>query len=319
MPAFPCGIIIQYALLLVIGPRRALPVRVTVARSAGFCFGVRRAIEIARRAASGDGKVVMLGDLVHNELVTSEIRRRGIRKISRLGDGRGKTVLIRAHGASATLYDSIRRAGYGIIDATCPKVKEIHAIARADEKKGYRVVIIGDRDHDEVLGIRGNLEREPVLVQPVGRFPARRFEGVTRASVVVQSTQDRERVLRIVERIRSLVPEVIFHNTICAPTTSRQREARKLASQCEAVFVIGSHKSANTRRLYEISRKINRRTFRIDSWKQIAGHDLSGVEEIGVIAGASTPDSLIREVVEHLGGLPATAGKAARKPVKEGS
>jgi 4-hydroxy-3-methylbut-2-enyl diphosphate reductase len=274
--------------------------RVELARSAGFCIGVRRAIDTALRSSKERRHLYMLGDIVHNEFVVERIKKSGIKKIKRLGKGEGKTLLIRAHGTPAVVYAAAKKAGYEIIDATCPMVKEIHRIARSDEKKGRSIIIIGDKDHEEVLGIKGNLSGEPVIVDPAKSLPLKKLQGIKKASVVVQSTQNMDSVLDILNKLSRVIKDLSFHDTICTPTKNRQKEARDLSLRNDAMVIIGSRTSANTKRLYEISKRLNKKTFWIRSAGDLKPSCLKGVKSAGVIAGASTPDELIEEVVSFL-------------------
>lgn len=274
--------------------------KVELARSAGFCIGVRRAIDTALRSSKERRHLYMLGDIVHNEFVVERVKKSGIKQIKRLGKGKGKTLLMRAHGTPAVVYAAAKKSGYEIIDATCPMVKEIHRIARSDEKKGRAIIIIGDKDHEEVLGIKGNLSGEPVIVDPAKSLPLKKLQGIKKASVVVQSTQNMDSVLDILNKLSGIIKNLRFHDTICTPTKNRQKEARDLPLKNAAMVIIGSRTSANTKRLYEISKRLNKKTYWIRSVKDIKPSYLEGVKSAGVIAGASTPDELIEEVVSFL-------------------
>lgn len=239
--------------------------KIKIARTAGFCFGVRRAINTALKVVDSRSGVYMLGDIVHNKTVVDSIEAAGIRKISRLGSGGRKVLLIRAHGASKDTYSKARGRGYDIVDATCPMVKEIHKIARDSERKGRRIVIIGDKDHDEVKGIVGQLKRRPIVISGARDLRRLRLPRSARLAAVVQSTQDLETVKRVVRALSGRVNDLKFYNTICRPTTLKQQEAREIARTNGAVIVLGSSKSANTMRLYQISKRINKRTYRVSS------------------------------------------------------
>lgn len=274
--------------------------KISLAKSSGFCFGVKRAIEIAAKTAKGGKKVFMLGDIVHNEDVSRQVRKKGIIKTSRLTRGKNKILLIRAHGTSAAVIQKAGTLGYEIIDATCPMVKEIHRIAKDMEKEGYRIIIIGDKKHDEVRGIMGQL-KAPVLVidNPKG-IPASRIKKLKKIAVVVQSTQNIENANRIINSLKKLTGELKFFNTICRPTTVKQQEIKKMPSENDVMIIIGSASSANTRRLYEISRSQNPKSFWINSKKEIKLRWFRDAKKVGVTAGASTPDWRIREIVGYL-------------------
>jgi 4-hydroxy-3-methylbut-2-enyl diphosphate reductase len=274
--------------------------RIRVAKSAGFCFGVRRAIKIAMELAGSGRPVFMLGDLVHNENVIRDIEAAGIRKLKRLGCGRGRTLLIRAHGAPARVLQQARRRGYRVVDATCPMVKEIHRTARALERQGRHVIVIGDPRHEEVLGILGQLRGPGLVVESLEQLPAKALRRIRRAGVVVQSTQNQARVAPLLEALRARIPDLRFCDTICRPTRLKQAEVRALPLAHDVVIVIGSRTSANTRRLYEIARSLNPRTRWIQDASELKPAWFRGAHSVGVTAGASTPQTLIEAVVERL-------------------
>lgn len=275
-------------------------IHINLARSAGFCFGVRRAIRIARELAAGRQPVRMLGDLVHNENVIGELEAAGIKKIRRLAPGQGGILLIRAHGASRGLIARARKYGYRIADATCPMVREIHRIVRRRARLGDRIVVIGDRRHDEVQGIIGQIRRPAIVIDPLDRIPWPKVRRLRRTAVVVQSTQDLDRALPIVAALKAAVPRLVFYNTICNPTRRKQEEIHILPLRNEIMIVIGSRASANTRRLYEISRALNPRTHWIQNAEEIEARWLRTARTVGITSGASTPDATTRAVIARL-------------------
>ncbi|MCK9604243.1 MAG: 4-hydroxy-3-methylbut-2-enyl diphosphate reductase [Candidatus Omnitrophica bacterium] len=273
---------------------------INLAKSAGFCFGVKRAIDMALKIASGKQKVYMLGDIVHNEEVVKQIRRAGIKKINKLSSGDGRTLIIRAHGTSSDTLKKALRLGYKIVDATCPMVKEIHGIARDAENKGYTVIVIGDRKHDEVLGIIGQLKNKAITIETIEDIPWKKIKQIKKASVVVQSTQNLRKVLEIIEALKPHLEELKFFNTICRPTRLKQEEIRRLPQENDVMVIIGSKTSANTKRLYEISRSLNKHSFWIQSAKEIRTGWFKGAKKVGITAGASTPHSTTQDVIRHI-------------------
>ena len=226
---------------------------INVARYGGFCFGVRRAITLAMKTAAENQEVCMLGDIVHNEDVIKQVEQAGIRRIKRLGKGTEKILLLSAHGTPTSVIGQARQRGYRIVDATCPMVKSIHNVARKMEQQGYAIIIIGDRDHDEVHGIVGQLQKKPIVIDRMDAVPHRRLQKLKKAVVVVQSTQNAENVLKIIDVIKEDVGELQFFNTICRPTRIRQAEIRTMPLENDVMVIIGSRTSANTQRLCEIS------------------------------------------------------------------
>ncbi|MFH1889179.1 MAG: 4-hydroxy-3-methylbut-2-enyl diphosphate reductase [Candidatus Omnitrophota bacterium] len=276
------------------------PVKINLAKSAGFCFGVRRAINIALHTAGKMKNACMLGDIVHNEDVVSEIQRTGIKKIKKLGKGNGKALLLRAHGASRDTVKKAEKLGYKIIDATCPMVKDIHRIAVNMEKSGHKIIVIGDKRHDEVQGIIGQLKGKAIATDSINDIPLKSIKRIRKAAVVVQSTQNIDKVLEIVRLLRKQIPRLKFFNTICRPTRLKQEEIKTMPAENDIMLIIGSKKSANTRRLYEISKSLNKRSYWVSCQKEIKTKWLKGADKIGVTAGASTPESTINGIIRYL-------------------
>lgn len=272
--------------------------KINLAKSSGFCFGVKRALNIAYQTPKENTKVYMLGDIVHNEDVIKEIKKAGIKKIKHLGYGRNKTLLIRAHGACLKTIRRARQLGYNIIDATCPMVKEIHKIAQDMDGKGYKIIIIGDKKHEEVQGIIGQLKRKAMVVEDLRHLSLKALKGIKKASVVVQSTQNLENVIKIVDGLKQHIKELKFFNTICKPTRMKQAEIKTMPLENDVMIIIGSKTSANTRRLYEISKSLNRRTYWVGSRKEIKLRWFKNVKSVGVTAGASTPESTTQDVIK---------------------
>jgi 4-hydroxy-3-methylbut-2-enyl diphosphate reductase len=279
--------------------RRVNPsITINIAKSAGFCFGVRRAIELAYQAVSRGLKIYILGDIVHNEEVAKELRKAGIIKLKGLGKGKNRNLLIRAHGMSRETIRRAKELGYKIIDATCPMVKEIHKIAKTMEVKGYKIIVVGDKNHDETKGIIGHLNTKPLIIDPAKKISLPGIKRIRKASVVVQSTQNLERVLPILNYLKLQIPKLKFFNTICRPTQIKQEEIKEMPKNNEVMLIIGSKTSANTKRLYEIAKSINPKTHWVGTKKDIKRTWLKGAKSIGITAGASTPDKTIQEIVE---------------------
>lgn len=271
-----------------------------LAKTAGFCFGVRRAIRIAREITQSGREIHMLGDLVHNQDVISQLEKSGIKKISRPGNGRGKTLLIRAHGAGRNSILIARRRGYHIVDATCPMVKAIHKIVRRMDNKGYRIIVLGDRRHEEVQGIVGQINKMPMVIENIRQITGVKTGKIKKAAVVVQSTQNTDDILPIAGALRSKIKEVRFFNTICRPTRMKQAEMKILPVENDVVIVIGSRSSANTKRLYQIARALNPRSYWIESAAQLKQAWFKNACRIGLTAGASTPESATRAVIARI-------------------
>jgi 4-hydroxy-3-methylbut-2-enyl diphosphate reductase len=281
--------------------------QISLAKSAGFCFGVKRAIDIALKTAGPGKNVYMLGDIVHNEDVVKQISAAGIRKVKRLARGKNKILLVRAHGISLPMLKRAQKLGYHIVDATCLMVKEIHRIACSKERRGYTIIVIGDKSHDEVLGITGQLKNKALIIDNVKNSPWPEIKKIKKACIVVQSTQNIEKVEKIVEILKPHIREVSFFNTICRPTRIKQKEIRIMPKQNDLMVVIGSKNSANTRRLYEISKSLNKHTFWVQSKKEIKPRWFKGKNTVGITTGASTPDYTTREIIDYISRLGKTS------------
>jgi 4-hydroxy-3-methylbut-2-en-1-yl diphosphate reductase len=275
--------------------------KINLAKSAGFCSGVKRAINIALDAARSGNKVYMLGDIVHNEDVVRIIRGAGIKKIKGLTRPvKNRVLLIRAHGTSAATIEKAAQLGYIVIDATCPMVKDIHKVAKEMQREGRTVIVIGDKDHDEVKGIAGNLKHPPFIIPGEKCFFSRQLRKIKKAGVVVQSTQNIDTVIKITDILRKHIPDLKFINTVCGPTRIKQDEIKQMPLENDAMIIIGSKHSANTKRLYEISKSKNKRSYWINSAGEIKREWFEGTKTTGVTAGASTPASTIQDIIGHI-------------------
>ena len=274
--------------------------KINIAKFAGFCFGVRRALKIAFETVKPAINIEMLGDIVHNEDVVKEIEKAGIKKIKRLNKGGNKTLLIRAHGAPIKTFKSARSLGYKIVDATCPMVKEIHKIAKDAEKKGYKIIVIGDKKHDEVQGIIGQFKNKAIVIDALKNIPLKKIKVIKKAAIVVQSTQNIEKVLKIVDVLKRYIDKLKFFNTICKPTRTKQEEIKIMSLKNDIMIIIGSKTSANTKRLYEISKSLNRHSYWIQSIDQIKPRWFKDIGAVGITAGASTPDYTTGDIIKYI-------------------
>ena len=277
-----------------------MPIKINLAKYGGFCFGVKRAIDTALQTAALGKEVHMLGDIVHNEDVVRQINESGIKTIKRLGPGKGKILLARAHGTAVRILKKAKKQGYRIIDATCPMVKEIHKIVIENESKGYNIIVIGDKKHDEVQGIIGHTRSKSIVIDKVENIPWKKLEGIKKACVVVQSTQNVDKVLKMAQVLKPRFQEFKFFNTICRPTRIKQQEIKTMPCENDVMVVIGSKNSANTRRLYEISKSLNKRTYWVGSQEELKSAWFRNAKSVGVTSGASTPEYTTREVIGRI-------------------
>jgi 4-hydroxy-3-methylbut-2-enyl diphosphate reductase len=269
-------------------------IKIDVAKGCGFCGGVRRAVDIALKAADEYGSVAMLGDIVHNEDVVSMLESNGVHVVNSPEDITNKPVLLRAHGTPPETENLLREKGLFIIDATCPLVKEIHSAVRELEKENRTCIIIGDKGHEEVDGISGRVKTSLILSGPQD---AEKLPSMKKAGVVVQSTQTHQNLNAIVAILLTKVQDLRIINTICAPSRQNQKEAERIARENDVIIVIGSRSSANTRRLYQVVKKYNPDVYLVSSSDELEKDWFNVVQSVGITAGASTPDDVIGEVI----------------------
>jgi 4-hydroxy-3-methylbut-2-enyl diphosphate reductase len=284
--------------------------KIVLSETLSYCFGVRKTLETTDRllADRPDRTYYMLGEIVHNEHVVEALKAKGLRIVQSLADvPAGGVIILQSHGSSRQRYRELEERGLEHVDATCPMVRIIHDRIREVEAQGRTPVVIGQFGHEEVRGIVGQVARALVVKSPDEVTPEL-FAGVVRAGIVAQSTFVEAEARAIVERIRALVPDVVYHDTICQPTKTRQREVETHTRTADVVIVIGSRHSANTRHLFNIARAINPMTWLIDRPESVEGIAIPGGATVFVASGASTPMELIVEVVKR---LEARSGAAA--------
>lgn len=274
--------------------------KINLAQSAGFCVGVKRALDIAKKTAKESNQVYMLGNIVHNQKVVNEIKKIGIKKVKKLSSGKNKILLVRAHGAPKKTYQEAKKTGYKIVDATCPMVKEIHKIAQSYQKKRHQIIVIGDKKHAEVRGIVGQLEKKAIVIDPDQALKDGALKTIKKAAVVTQSTQNIDTIKKIVLELKTQIKQLKFINTICAPTRKKQDEIKKMPLENDIMLVVGSTRSANTKRLYQISKKINRRTYWLEDEKNLSFVWLKNIKSVGITAGSSTPQISIEKIVKKI-------------------
>ena len=274
--------------------------KIEVAEHCGFCFGVKNAVKLAHEALEQHEQVAVLGDLVHNKVVMDELKEKGLVLISSLSDVGNLPLLLRAHGTDVNLMIQAKEMGFNIIDGTCPLVREIHKHARELEEEGRQVVVIGDRDHDEVRGIVSRLTDPCVLASPDDISDCKLNQ---RSGVVIQSTQRIENVQKILPLLLTKSRDCRIINTICEPTRRNQSEIVELSQNNDCVLVIGDPASANSNRLYDVAKELNKNAYMVADKSDIDMTWFAGCSSLGVTAGASTPEYLIDEIIEHINHL----------------
>ena len=272
--------------------------KITIARDAGYCFGVRDAVNLAYETAEERGDVYMLGDIVHNERVVEDLAEAGTKVVESLDEiPDDRPVLFRAHGTAENVWEAAKEKDIDIVDATCPLVQEIHDEVEKLSTDGRQIIIIGDHGHDEVVGIMSHADNPIVVATPEEASALRKMK---RAGVVSQSTQTIENVQAIINILMTKVFDLHFINTICFPTKRNQEQIKELAAESDVMLIIGSFTSANSKRLTELAVEINPSTYQVTCADEIEPGWFDEAEKVGVSAGASTPDYLIDEVHEKL-------------------
>ncbi len=279
--------------------------KILLAKDAGYCFGVRDAVDLAYETAKKHGDVYMLGHIVHNENVVNALDGAGAKVVDTLEEvPDGKPILFRAHGTSVDTWGDAKSKDMNIVDATCPLVWEIHEEVKKLESEGRKIIIVGDHGHDEVVGIASQVKDPIIVATPEEAVALRKTK---RAGVVSQSTQTIENVQEIINIIMTKVFDLRFVNTICFPTKRNQTQIKELAKQCDVMIVIGSFTSANSKRLTALAKERNQNSYQVTCADDIKSDWLKNAEVVGVSAGASTPDSIIDEVltkIKEIGQVP---------------
>ncbi|SMO63711.1 4-hydroxy-3-methylbut-2-enyl diphosphate reductase [Balnearium lithotrophicum] len=273
--------------------------KIKVAKSAGFCWGVKRAVNMAVDSVKkAGGRALCLGELIHNKREIERLKNLGMVFIEDMNDLRkGDTVVIRSHGVSPKVLEFLKRKGVEIVDATCPFVKDVHEKAIKLEEEGYPVLILGNARHPEVIGIAGHVKNPMIIgsLEEIKKLPLMKKLGV-----VCQTTLNLSFFKEAVSILSLKVKDLKVYNTICSATSVRQKETLKLAKEVDVMFVIGGKNSSNTTKLYQIAKEVNPRTYHIESKDEIEPDWLENSETVGITAGASTPQWVIEEVVNHL-------------------
>ena len=283
--------------------------KILLAKDAGYCFGVRDAVNLAYNSAKENNNVYMLGTIVHNENVVDDLSRAGTRVVDSLDDiPSDKPVLFRAHGTSAKIWSEAQGKNLNVIDATCPLVTEIHQEIKILEAERRHCIIIGDHEHDEVVGIAAQVKDVIIVANAAEAMELRKMK---RAGVVSQSTQMIENVREIINILMEKVFDLRFVNTICFPTRRNHEQIKELATICDVMIVVGSFTSANSMRLTQLALERNKKSYQVTSAGDLEPDWFRDQEKVGISAGASTPDEIIKGVVNKIKEI----GQVAEKEV----
>ena len=278
--------------------------KVIKAKTAGFCFGVKRAVDtVYKQVDTCNGPIYTYGPIIHNEEVVKDLESKGVvvlrteEDLDNIFEG---TVIIRSHGVKKRIYDKLETKGIRVVDATCPFVKKIHNIVQKESAAGKYILIIGNPDHPEVIGIRGWAGEHAAVIQNADDIENIDFSKKEKICVVSQTTFNYNKFKDLVEIIKKKSYDIIVLNTICNATIERQTEAESIAESVDAMIVIGDKHSSNTQKLFEICRKACNNTYYIQTLGDLDLNQLGSVETVGITAGASTPNNIIEEVQNNV-------------------
>jgi len=277
---------------------------VILAKSAGFCFGVKRAVDTVYQQIESGDKIYTYGPIIHNEEVVKDLERKGVcvlQSDEELAGTKEGTIVIRSHGVEREVCEKIEKYGNKYVDATCPFVKKIHRIVEERSKEGYLIVIIGNKEHPEVQGICGWSVSAPVVIESVSEAQNFEAEKGQKICIVSQTTFNYNKFKDLVEIFEKKGYDIVVVNTICNATEERQTEARNIASRVDVMIVIGGTHSSNSRKLYEICKKECENTYFIQTLDDLHLEDIpKSAKLVGITAGASTPNNIIEEVQNYV-------------------
>lgn len=278
---------------------------ILVAKTAGFCFGVRRALEMVESALNeGESPLYSLGPLIHNPRVVKELEQEGLQTVESLSQVPGGRVVIRSHGVGPSVYQTARDQKLEVIDATCPFVKNVQQLAVFLRAEGYQVLIVGEPAHAEVKGVLDSVAGEALVIENIKTLNIGELQ--PKVGIISQTTQDLLNFQQITNAVIPYAKEIRIYNTICLATSQRQQEVAELSRKVDLMIVVGGKNSANTSRLTEISRMNGTPTYQLESVAEIDEAWFQGIGRVGITAGASTPDQQIKEIIQkltYLGGI----------------
>ncbi len=275
-------------------------IKIKLAKHAGFCFGVKRAVNLALKTAAEnkDQKISTLGPLIHNPQVIRELTGQGIIDVAKPQKVRSGIVIVCSHGMHPQVLEKLKKKKVNIVDATCPFVKKIEWTVQKLKKDNYPIIIVGDKKHPEVKAIAGYAGEKAVIIESIE--DARKLPRFRKAGIVAQTTQSIEKYKIICRELRSSIKQLKVFNTICDATQKRQEEAVLLAGKVDKIIVIGGYDSANTKRLAKLCQELDRPTRHIEQAKDLDLDFLKHTSTVGLLAGASTPDWIINEVIARI-------------------
>ncbi len=281
--------------------------KIVVAESAGFCFGVKRAVveayKVLEQNTNDKQRIYSIGPLIHNEIVTDDLKSKGLIELNDLSDIKelkNEKVIIRTHGTLKSVEDELKKNGNDIIDLTCPFVSKIHKLVSEYSNNGYKIIVIGDREHPEVKGIVSRALSEIYVIISKNDINNLKIDKNAKILVVCQTTTNVNNAQILVDILRDLFYNIKIVKTICNATENRQEEVKKLAKNSDVMLIIGSKSSSNTKKLYEISKVFCENTYLLSEKSDTKNISINKDAIVGVSAGASTPENLIEEIIDNV-------------------
>lgn len=277
---------------------------VKIARNAGFCFGVKRAMKMAwNEVEQYSDSIYALGPIIHNKQAVSKYEEKGLKTVDSIDFiPSNNHMIIRSHGVSESIYKDATQKNINIVDTTCPFVKKIHDIVRNHYNEGYKIIVIGDKNHPEVIGINGWCNDSADIIKNIEDIEQISIDNTKKYCVVAQTTINLDLYNNIVDILSNSIKDVLFYNTICSATKVRQEAAKELSNEVDCMIVVGGKHSSNTQKLVQICKGFVP-TFAIETKVELDSEKLKKYEKIGITAGASTPDWIIEEVVNFINSL----------------
>ena len=278
---------------------------IKISEKAGFCFGVKRAMGLAWRELCDehDKQTYALGPLIHNKQAVEKYEERGLITVDDIEEIPSDVkMIIRSHGVSKSIYDRAEEKGLDVVDTTCPFVKKIHDIVKENYDNGKKIILIGDKNHPEVIGINGWCKNTAITIKTIEEAEVLELNNDKSYCAVAQTTMNLEVYRKIAEILKTKADDIEFNNTICSSTKARQEAARELASEMDCMIVIGGKHSSNTQKLVGICKEVCP-TFAIETRDDLDVEEIKKYENVGITAGASTPDWIIDDIIEFLKSL----------------
>ncbi len=275
--------------------------KVKMAKEAGYCFGVKRAMQMAwDELEANEGDIYALGPLIHNKQAVSKYEENGLKTIEEISDiPTNENIIIRSHGVSEEIYKEAEKRNLNVIDTTCPFVKKIHKIVKRYYEKGYKIILIGDSKHPEVKGINGWCNDSAIIIKTLEDAHSKVFDENNKYCLVSQTTINLKLYEEISKYLNEVIKDITINNTICSATKVRQEAARELAKEVDVMIVIGGKHSSNTQKLVQICKEYVE-TYSIETKEELDIEKLRPYNLVGVAAGASTPEWIINEVINAI-------------------